>query len=254
MDSMATGPLKPRVLALTAKGQAEQQAFIAQLSDAERAAIGEPEAWAAKDHIAHNAAWKADAARVIATTARGEMPVPAPSTTVFNPRVFAEQQHQSWDAILADLAQADAALRAAVEMCSEADLSDPARFPWRNGFPLWTRALVAGYEHPAEHYAQFYLVSGDVARAGVVRKEVADTARRFIGETKEFGYIVYNLGCFYAQTGQTDLALATLRESFASMSSLRDESREDPELVSLHDDPAFQALVADAAGGATSTD
>ena len=60
MDSMAPGPLKPRLLALVAQGQAEQQAFIAQLSDAERAAIGEPDAWAAKDHIAHNTAWKAD--------------------------------------------------------------------------------------------------------------------------------------------------------------------------------------------------
>src|SRR5437763_5315968 len=122
MDSNAPGPLKPRLLALIAQGQAEQQAFIAQLSAAERAAIGEPDAWAAKDHIAHNAAWKADAAREIATTARGETPAPTPSITVFNPQVFAEQQHQSWDAILADAEQADASLSAAIEGCSEADL------------------------------------------------------------------------------------------------------------------------------------
>lgn len=257
MDGKAPGPLKPRLLALVAQGQVEQQAFIAQLSDTERAAIGAPDAWAAKDHIAHNVAWIADAAREIAASARGETPTPTPSITVFNPRVFAEQQHQSWDAILADAEQADAALRAALEACSEADLSDSARFPWREGLPLWTTALVSGYEHPAEHYAQFYLETGNVERAKSVREEAIETACRFIGETEEFGYMVYNLGCFYANIGQPNLALAAIRASFASAPSLREGIREDPELVSLRDDPAFQALVAetvDATGGGTSND
>src|SRR5437867_11058288 len=99
---MASGPLKRRALARVAQGQARQQAFIAQLSDTERAAIGEPDAWAAKDHIAHNAAWKADAAREIAAAivaaVRGETPETTPSITVVNPRAFAAYQHQSWDA------------------------------------------------------------------------------------------------------------------------------------------------------------
>jgi hypothetical protein len=227
-----------------AQGQAEQQAFIAQLSDAQRTAIGKPDAWSAKDHVAHNTAWIADAAREIAATVRGEA-YAAESTTVFNPRVFGEQQHRAWDAILADTEQADAALRGAIEACSEADLSEPDRFPWRGGFPLWATALVSGYEHPAEHYAQFYVESGDVGRASAARKQVVDTARRLVGERKEFGYIVYNLASFYAQTGQIGPALAALREAFASMPSLREESREDDQLSSLHDDPTFLALVGD---------
>jgi tetratricopeptide (TPR) repeat protein len=242
MESSAHSPLKPRVLALVAQGQAEQQTFMAQLSDAQRAEIGEPDAWAAKDHVAHNTAWKADAAREIAATVRGEV-YPVESTTMFNPRVFTEQQHQSWDAILADAEQAHADLRGAIEACSEADLSEPERFPWRRGFPLWATALVSGYEHPAEHYAQFYVEQGDVERAGAARKQVVDTARRLIGEREEFGYIVYNLACFYAQTGQTGPALAALREAFACTPSLRGETREDDQLLSLHDEIAFQRLV-----------
>ena len=35
MDGKAHGPLKPRLLALVERGEAEQEAFIAQLSDAE---------------------------------------------------------------------------------------------------------------------------------------------------------------------------------------------------------------------------
>jgi hypothetical protein len=245
MDGKAPGPLKSRLLALVAQGQLEQQAFIEQLSDAERAAIGAPDAWAAKDHIAHNTAWKVDAAREIVATAHGEA-YPTPSTTVFNPRVFAKQQHQSWAAILADIEQADGALRAALEACSEADLSDPARFPLREGLPLWTTALVSGYEHPAEHYAQYYLESGDVERASIVREGAIETARRFIGDTQEFGYMVYNLGCFYANIGRPGLAVAAIRESFAAAPELREGIREDPELESLHDDPGFQELLADA--------
>ena len=256
MAGMAPGqlkpPMKPGVLALVAQGLAEQQAFIAQLTDAQREAIGEPDAWAAKDHIAHNAAWKADAAREIAATVRGEA-YSVESTTVFNPRVFGEQQHKSWDAVLAGMEQADAELRSALEACSEADLTDRERFPWREGLPLWTTALVSGYEHPAEHYAQFYMASGDVERAMAAREQVIGTARRFIGETEEFGFIVYNLGCFYASIGRSDQAVAAFGEAFASAPSLREQSREDPELAPLHDDPAFQALVAEVAEGDAST-
>jgi hypothetical protein len=41
MDNLAPGPLKPRLPARVAQGQAEQQAFIAQFSDAQRAAVGD---------------------------------------------------------------------------------------------------------------------------------------------------------------------------------------------------------------------
>src|SRR5690242_10912301 len=91
-------PLKPRILALVAQGLVEQQTFIETLSPADRSAIGSPDAWSAKDHVAHNATWKADAAREITAAHRGEGYLPE-SITVFNPRVFAEQQHQTWDEI-----------------------------------------------------------------------------------------------------------------------------------------------------------
>ena len=249
MDSNAPGPLKPRLLALVAAGQAQQQAFIAQLGAAERTALGTPDTWAAKDHIAHSTAWLAEAARVIAAAARGATPAPSPDETEFNPQVFAAQQHQSWEAILAGATLADAALRAALEACSEADLSDPARFPWREGSPLWTEAFVSGYDHPAEHYQQFYRDTGDVARAGAVYQEAVETARRLIGETTPYGFMVYKLGCFYAGIGQRDRALPLLREALARVPRLREWSQEDPELGALHADPAFQALIADAAEG-----
>jgi tetratricopeptide (TPR) repeat protein len=244
MDSTASGPIKPRLLALVAQGRAEQQAFITGLTEEERAAVGTPERWSAKDHLAHNAAWKIDSARLIATTVSGEV-YAGESSTTFNPRVFAERQHQSWDAILAHIEQAGEALRTSLEGCSEEELSDPERFPWRGRYPLWTRAFVSGYEHPAEHYAQFYLEWGNVERARAIRESALETARRHIGDKEEFGYMVYNLGCFYALIQQPAPAIAAIRESFTYLPEMRGEVAEDPELAPLRDDPTFQAFVAE---------
>lgn len=243
MDSTEYGPMKPRITALLEQGVAEQQAFIEQLSDEARAANGEFEAWSAKDHVAHNVAWKADAVLEIEAALRGEEYSPD-STTVFNPRVFAEQQNQSWEVVLADAEQADTALRAVLEKCSEADLTDPSRFPWRDGLLLWT-FLVSGYEHPAEHYGQFYVEAGDVARASKIREAMIETASRYVGDTRAIGYMTYNLGCFYANTGQPDLSIAALRRAIGIVPDLRDGVRDDSELAPLNDNPEFQAFVAE---------
>jgi tetratricopeptide (TPR) repeat protein len=244
MNSTASGPIKPRLLALVAQGRAEQQAFIEGLTEEERAAVGTAERWSAKDHLAHNAAWKVDSARLIATTVRGEA-YPGESSTTFNPRVFAERQHQSWDAVLADIEQADDALRTTIEGCSEEELSDAERFPWRGKYALWTRPFVSGYEHPIEHYSQFYLEWGNVERACAIREAALETARRHIGDKVEFGYMVYNLGCFYALIQQPAPAIAAIRESFAYLPEVRGEVTEDPELAPLREDPMFQAFVAE---------
>ena len=50
-----------RVLALLARGQADQDILAARLSPEERATRGELYAWSAKDHVAHNNFWRQDA-------------------------------------------------------------------------------------------------------------------------------------------------------------------------------------------------
>ncbi|MEO5951608.1 MAG: DinB family protein [Chloroflexia bacterium] len=251
MDNKANDLIKPKVLALVAQGEKEQREFIAQLSEAERAAIGAPNAWAAKDHIAHNTAWIADAARVIGAATRGETPEPSPEDAEYNPQVFAAKQHQPWEEIVAEAEQANEAARAAIEACSEEDLSERGRFEWRKGRPLWYEAYSSIYEHPAEHWAQYYLETGDVKRAQAVRQAAVDTARTLIEVTDPFGFMVYNLGAFYAKTGEPDLAFASIREALERVPRLREWSREDPDLESLRDKPDFQALVADPAEAST---
>lgn len=184
---------------------------------------------------------------MIAAAPRGETSVPRLDDTEFNPQVFAATRHQPWNTILANATAADAALRAALEACSEADLTDRVRFPWTAGSPLWYQAFVSGYDHPSEHYEQFYLEADQVERATAVREEAVGTARRLIAETDPYGWMIYKLGCFYARIGQPAQALPALRAGLAREPRLRIWMAEDAAFAELHADPAFQGLLAEAA-------
>lgn len=251
MDNTTQGAIKPQVLALMAEGRAQQEKFIEQLSEAERAAVGEPDAWVAKDHIAHNAAWIFDAVRQIDAAMKGETPEPSPEDVDYNPVIFAARQHKSWDEVIAYANEANEALQASLEACSEEDLADPGRFEWRKGRPLWYEASMSGYEHPAEHFAQFYRESGDLARAKAAREAEVEMARKIVPGSKPYGFMTYNVGAFYAQIGEPDKALASMREVLEMLPSLRGWAKEDPDLASLHDNPEFQALVAEPAEAST---
>jgi hypothetical protein len=80
---------------------------------------------------------------------------------------------------------------------------------------------VSGYEHPIEHYGQFYLEAGDAARAQAVREAAMATARQFIGETAAYGFMVYNLGCFYVKIGRAGRSLPALGEALARVPPAR---------------------------------
>ncbi len=50
--------IKTKLIAVIERGEADQAALVALLSDAEKAAIGEPDHWAVKDQIAHLNFWR----------------------------------------------------------------------------------------------------------------------------------------------------------------------------------------------------
>lgn len=56
------------------------------------------------------------------------------------------------------------------------------------------------------------------------------------------GLNLYNLACAYAVTGRADRALALLSEALRLDSDLVETSKHDPDLDTLRDDPAFQAI------------
>jgi predicted Zn-dependent protease len=53
----------------------------------------------------------------------------------------------------------------------------------------------------------------------------------------------YNVGCMHARHGERAQALRALEQAFSLQPSLTEGAREDPDLASLYEDPAFQALL-----------
>ena len=156
--------------------------------------------------------------------------------------MYATWRDRDWADVLAEASRVDAALIAAIEGCAEADLGSPDRFPWLRNRPLSNVVSGNGFEHPIEHYANYRASQGDLAQAEALRLQAVEIKRDLFGESPLYGYQVYNLACFYATTGRRDAAIEHLRLALAHAPDLRGWAGEDPDLVSLHGDPAFDAL------------
>ena len=57
---MTAQPFKSIVLDLLQQGHLDEEAFLQELNETERNAIGTPELWSAKDHMAHRTFWHQD--------------------------------------------------------------------------------------------------------------------------------------------------------------------------------------------------
>lgn len=242
-----TNGVKPRLLAALAGGQARLQTFADGLSDDERAAIGEERLWSAKDNVAHIAFWVRNTSAIFAAI-RGEGEPPPFGDHNLQPTnecVFAEWRARPWAETLAEAQGAFAQLIADVERFSEEELTDTQRFPSRQGQPLAASALGTVVWHPAEHYAQYYMEHGAPARATAMQVQMVAAIRDLFGPSAALGDAYYNLGCFFAKHGHPDEAIEQLRQAFPLHASLIAWSRQDTDLDTIRDLPAFQALYAE---------
>lgn len=234
--------MRSKLLDLLARCQATEQALLAQLTEAERTATGTPDHWAIKDYLVHITAWRQQSADRLTKTARGETPNVIVDFQPFNEQTFERERQTPWAQVLADAEQAHQDLAAAVRGCAEEDLTDPARAPWRQGEPLWWMVLGNGFEHPYEHYATILSERGDIAQAGEMQRGVVATVNEVFPGSERAAIALYNLGCFYAKTGQAAPAIEAVRESLAQAPRLVEWSKQDSDLDSLRGDPAFQAI------------
>jgi hypothetical protein len=73
--------------------------------------------------------------------------------------------------------------------------------------------------------------------------EVAAELREIVAEAPEYGLLFYNLACLESLNGDRAAALDHLRKSFELSGAFRDYAKEDSDLDSLREDPAFQELL-----------
>src|SRR5713226_8992020 len=126
---MTAQPLKTLVLNLLQQGHLDEAAFVQALGETERTAIGTPERWSAKDHVAHRTFWHQDLIlKVTAILHHQEIPPSEESDDQINAMVFEEHKLHPWSALHAESERVYAELMTLAEQLSEEDLTDSNRF------------------------------------------------------------------------------------------------------------------------------
>ena len=144
-----------------------------------------------------------------------------------------------WTEIWASIAQAYNALATQIQGIAEDALANPGHFAWRNDQALSGLVISGGYSHPLAHLAQFYFDRGEVAHANQLQAKMTARLLELPGSRDAARY---NLACYYATTGQPELALTELRVALRLNPKLIEWSKQDTDLDSLRNDPAYQAL------------
>jgi tetratricopeptide (TPR) repeat protein len=234
--------LASSLIDLFGRAQTDQRELLAVLSDDERAAIGTADHWSVKDTVLHIAFWKNRQVGRLSAAARGETPVELDHEDRVNARVFEEWRARPWQAVIDESERAFEALVAQVREFDPAALVDPNRYEWQNGRALLSSVVGNGFWHPESHIAQCYIDRGDLPRATRMQEALTAQLGQYGDQLVPRGEVLYNLACFYAASGQADQALALLPEALRLQPDVVEWSKEDPDLVSLHGLPAYQAL------------
>ncbi len=239
---MESHQLKAAVIDLFGRAQSDQRELLAALSDVERAAIGTADRWSIKDIVLHMAFWKKRQVERLADAARGETPVELEHYEQVNARVFEEWSTRPWQAVIDESERIFEDLVAQVREFDPEALVDPNRYAWQNGRSLLASLVGNGFWHPESHIAQCYIDRGDLPRATRMQEALTKQLGQYGDQLVPHGEALYNLACFYATSGQTTKALALLPEALRLQPELIEWSKQDSDLVSLHDLPAYQSL------------
>lgn len=237
---MTAQPFKTTVLDLLQQGHLDDEAFLQALDETERTAIGTPELWSAKDHVAHRTFWHQDLLlKLKANLQHHEVPASSQDEGQLNSMVFEEQRQRSWPEIRAESERVYAELLKVTEQFSEEDLTVSNRFTSiTGGRPLYTAFLGGFYEHDQEHIAQYYSDRHDLPRAIEIRENCVN--RVIQSELPEWvkGSFLYNLACFYSLQNELTKAAALLQEALTLAPRLQERALSDPDLVALRNQSA----------------
>jgi hypothetical protein len=234
--------MKQQLLALIGRAYEEKLAFIDMLTPEQRAMVGTPEQWSPKDYLAHMLAWDERAVDNHQAALQG---VPLPSygdTDHANNEIFLAHRDMSWEDTRRKVDAVHQKVTAWLDAQTEDDLTDPARFPWLNNRTLWGRIVGNSVIHPLLHLAELCANYGQRDHATAMQESLVPPLLALSDAPTWHSATLYNLACYYALAGLKDKAIAKLGEAFQVDSSLVEWSKEDADLNSLRDDPAYQAL------------
>ncbi|GHO48088.1 tetratricopeptide repeat protein [Ktedonospora formicarum] len=238
---MTTQSMKTIILDLLRQSQRDAVEFAQALDETERNAIGTPELWSAKDHLAHMTYCLHQnlIQKVIGVLQQEEVAPREADVNQMNARVFRENQYRPWLEIHANFEQVYADLIKLAERVSEADMMDSERFRIvTGGSPLFTAFLGNGYEHLLEHFMQYYSERQDPSRALQIREQCTNRVVQTDAPAWVKGWFLLRLASIYAQQNQREQAIAHLQEALAFEPDVKEWLEEDPELAALYEQSA----------------
>jgi tetratricopeptide (TPR) repeat protein len=231
--------LKTRLIDLLDLAQSFRQQLLADFSSEADWRSGTWEQWSLKDELAHVTAWELNALARLAALMHHE---PVPDFSEFeklNRSIYDTNRDRPLAEIVAESDRAQTGFVVLIRSVAEEDLAQQTRFSDQEARSFADQIMGNGFEHPVVHYADFYRRRGDLTKA----TQLHQASAAVMADWPEYsGRARYNLACFYALSGQTELALAELRAALQLRPSLIEWSQQDTDLVSLRAEPAYQAL------------
>ncbi|MBN1966590.1 MAG: hypothetical protein JW910_18200, partial [Anaerolineae bacterium] len=158
--------------------------------------------------------------------------------------IFNEHQGLSWEAVQNMIEETYARIDAYLDRTSEATLlSVPEGQGDGQDSPIW-RGIAGSYiMHPAIHLWEYLRQHGYGADVLVLFGDAYTDRLLALDDSDGWrGGVYYNQACLQALSGMKETAIETLGEALRLQPRLIEWSRQDSDLASLRDDPAYQAL------------
>ncbi len=232
---------KEQILRLLDLMQAAEVELGDLLSEGERQAVGELNAWAAKDNICHSAGWCVRQLENIQRARRGEPFVDYENYLEINDQEFLACRSLTWEQSLQRSEDARQSIRALLADLSEEDLLRTDLLP--SNRPLWQGLVFNFVEHALIHLG---IVFNDLGKPGLSSELQGSVTAGLIAlapdDRKWNGTVIYNRACQHALEGQKERAIAELKEALALEPELTAWSKEDSDLISLHEEAGYLAI------------
>ncbi len=239
---MTEKPVKAQLIQLLEEACLETSRLVESLDDAHKQAQGKIDHWAVKDILVHIGYWNEIDAEKLAAFRQGEKVEDSDEALAVNDRVFEECKDCTFEEAFERVAAAYGSLTAEIELLSEEDLHNTDKYAWTRGRPLSAYIFGGAYSHVLVHLAQFQVEMGRMDEGRRLFERLAETMVALDDSPRSRGAAAYNLACFYALAGQSEKAIELLGTALPLSPSLVEWSKEDTDLVSLHDLPAYKAL------------
>ncbi len=235
--------MQEQLIGLAQRSYAEIRRFAEKMSQAEKQKIGSVDHWSARDVIAHLVEEKKRIADRLAAVRFGEKIEVSPDFESVNRDTWEAYRDYTFDQILQVLDEKQEALLVHLESIVEGDFLENGRFEWLNGRPLWRFIAGIDFLHSLSHLIPLYIEKGDLDYANQLCQIEARLAGPLDDSPVWQSIINYNAACNFALMGDKLKSMKKLTTALRLSNHLVKWSQEDPDLVSLHGDAEFKALI-----------